>query len=382
MLFSAHAEVFPATAGNRACRTALLRARGGISAHLLDLTWQGPSSPRTRRYFLIRQRGTVQIALFSAHAEVFPGSIARAAGVAALLRARGGISWFAREATHECNSSPRTRRYFHGVGGVHRQATLFSAHAEVFPGRENNLILNKTLLRARGGISLCHKCRLPNHPSSPRTRRYFRMFRAGSGCRSLFSAHAEVFPFRQGARRPWSPLLRARGGISISMFCSRSSLDSSPRTRRYFQRLSAGVLLFGLFSAHAEVFPYSPEVVGQAQALLRARGGISSTHENNLTPKVSSPRTRRYFHDEGHHCESGRLFSAHAEVFPIMAGTFGPSRSLLRARGGISMNVWAAWYDDSSPRTQRYFPYVRCRAPWGVLFSAHAEVFPRRWSSH
>ena len=70
----------------------LLRARGGISYSVLTRGARSPSSPRTRRYFRVggeREKGT--------------------------------------------HSSPRTRRYFPQLGLVPSRATLFSAHAEVFP---------------------------------------------------------------------------------------------------------------------------------------------------------------------------------------------------------------------------------------------------------
>ena len=52
--------------------------------------------------------------------------------------------------------------------------------------------------------------------------------------------------------------------------------------------------------------------------------------------------------------------------------------SLLRARGGISTSGWADdFYQDSSPRTRRYFPVTPDEARALLLFSAHAEAFPK-----
>ncbi len=51
------------------------------------------SSPRTRRYFLRHADGGAWRELFSAHAEVFPSPVLIVATHAALLRARGGISF-------------------------------------------------------------------------------------------------------------------------------------------------------------------------------------------------------------------------------------------------------------------------------------------------
>ena len=91
-----------------------------------------------------------------------------------------------------------------------------------------------------------------------------------------------------------------------------------------------------LFSAHAEVFPDCGRFDHMCGALLRARGGISNTQPSFLIDGDSSPRTRRYFRGERGPNHGGVLFSAHAEVFPAMRSAVVGSMSLLRARGGIS----------------------------------------------
>ena len=73
---------------------------------------------------------------------------------ASLLRARGGISFCLPGCERSTSSSPRTRRYFLIENGEVIQATLFSAHAEVFPKLGWRVFFKKALLRARGGISL------------------------------------------------------------------------------------------------------------------------------------------------------------------------------------------------------------------------------------
>ena len=53
----------------------------------------------------------------------------------------------------QCGSSPRTRRYFLITTRSTPYCCLFSAHAEVFPYRRTRGLSLWTLLRARGGIS-------------------------------------------------------------------------------------------------------------------------------------------------------------------------------------------------------------------------------------
>ncbi|BAQ21104.1 hypothetical protein cgR_6042 [Corynebacterium glutamicum R] len=73
--------------------------------------------------------------LFSAHAEVFHTSDALNQVTSPLLRTRGGISSIHPHCGWRFGSSPHTRRYFHGLLALIVEVALFSAHAEVFPAR-------------------------------------------------------------------------------------------------------------------------------------------------------------------------------------------------------------------------------------------------------
>ena len=172
-------------------------------------------------------------------------------------------------------------------------------------------------------------------------------------------------------------LLRARGGISFCRIMPRLWWGSSPRTRRYFLCMRLICLMVCLFSAHAEVFPTVAQNLLNTATLLRARGGISPAIGQDSRLNGSSPRTRRYFRRRRHRLQVPNLFSAHAEVFPSEQPTAPAYRTLLRARGGISLvSVLLLCHGDSSPRTRRYFPVPHPADAVNNLFSAHAEVFP------
>ena len=81
--------------------------------------------------------------------------------------------------------------------------------------------------------------------------------------------------------------------------------------------LIARLAIMRLFSAHAEVFPLILRLPVPSSALLRARGGISIVRTGRAMIELSSPRTRRYFLDPFDVYFTYKLFSAHAEVFPI-----------------------------------------------------------------
>ena len=151
-LFSAHAEVFPIKAYNKGTPIALLRTRGGISAAIKAPYEKNLSSPHTRRYFPPWPVRLRCVALFSAHAEVFPPRLRQRGYCHPLLRTRGGISF------------PHWQSLLH---------PYFSAHAEVFLGKAMPWIDGESLLRTRGGISHCGALRSIMPASSPHTRRYF-----------------------------------------------------------------------------------------------------------------------------------------------------------------------------------------------------------------
>ncbi len=192
------------------------------------------SSPRTRRYFLLKALPIALQRLFSAHAEVFPLQASHHNATTPLLRARGGISSGTRNREDRRHSSPRTRRYFQDTYYNCGPASLFSAHAEVFPFRASRVCFGQTLLRARGGISELGRAANPLGGSSPRTRRYFLSAIAPKPSAILFSAHAEGFPSALASSRRLKALLRARGGISRAGEFTPHLNRSSPRTRRYF----------------------------------------------------------------------------------------------------------------------------------------------------
>ncbi|BAQ21102.1 hypothetical protein cgR_6040 [Corynebacterium glutamicum R] len=112
-------------------------------------------------------------------------------------------------------------------------------------------------------------------------------------------------------------------------------------------------------------------------ALLRTRGGISTIATHLLKHHISSPHTRRYFRRYLGFLGQGLLFSAHAEVFPLYSKLDQMATALLRTRGGISSGRYSPGDDSrSSPHTRRYFRGTLSPSWSAILFSAHAEVFP------
>ena len=275
------------------------------------------------------------------------------------------------------NSSPRTRGYFRAKDRCAERFRLFPAHAGVFPVAASTYGLANALPRARGGISRSWQLAARLIPSSPRTRGYFRLGTAIPTLLYLFPAHAGVFPLRRPHRLSLCALPRARGGISGLAKLQGVWPNSSPRTRGYFRLHGPRDRQSLLFPAHAGVFPWTIGAHFRCGALPRARGGISELHAVPLFAVLSSPRTRGYFRLPARRSCRGRLFPAHAGVFPRNRQARTTHSALPRARGGISVYVTnRVPTGNSSPRTRGYFLMRYLLTTRLPLFPAHAGVFP------
>ena len=233
--------------------------------------------------------------------------------------------------------------------------SLFPAHAGVFPSSARRPRSRSPLPRARGGISITGASLSALEDSSPRTRGYFRGDAARPPHSRLFPAHAGVFPWCPQWWKHAEALPRARGGISKGPGPRVFDRRSSPRTRGYFQRA-----------------PERPANV----PLPRARGGISRPQYPPPVHAPSSPRTRGYFRVGRPIVGAIALFPAHAGVFPNPQRGCRLFRPLPRARGGISA-IRLPYNPEvsSSPRTRGYFLPRPMRQASRRLFPAHAGVF-------
>ena len=172
-VFSAYAEVFPKMTGYPMPRGSFLRVRGGVSAWDVSAATRTRFSPRTRRCFSIFRTFKHSRKVFSAYAEVFPHSTARAFMPNCFLRVRGGVSIFEQSLYQFFEFSPRTRRCFFGEETARSHYHVFSAYAEVFRAPKYNIFENLRFLRVRGGVSFPLPGTAKSSVFSPRTRRCF-----------------------------------------------------------------------------------------------------------------------------------------------------------------------------------------------------------------
>ena len=156
-LFSAYAEVFPATARFRTSyppflclrrgvsgiddkvsfeRRTFLCLRRGVSDSIIGSNRSADFSLPTQRCFSLRARLLSRVRLFSAYTEVFPDAITTAQTTAAFLCLRRGVSPPLHRPGCPGTFSLPTQRCFLRPHGSQSERPLFSAYAEVFPGEE------------------------------------------------------------------------------------------------------------------------------------------------------------------------------------------------------------------------------------------------------
>ena len=130
----------------------------------------------------------------------------------------------------------------------------------------------------------------------------------------------------------------------------------SPRKRRCFPIFNSLLDEVIVFSAQAEVFPVDKLLASISAGFLRASGGVSSSRLGTCHPGKFSPRKRRCFYHQSVLMGRNQVFSAQAEVFPVLIRTPRGSFSFLRASGGVSKKL-DGFFDFSwfSPRKRRCF---------------------------
>ncbi len=93
-------------------------------------------------------------------------------------------------------------------------------------------------------------------------------------------------------------------------------MSFSPRTRRCFYDEDMAQKILDVFSAYAEVFLDALEDLDENGCFLRVRGGVSILSRSRRSCKPFSPRTRRCFYAKTLSPKGLTVFSAYAEVFP------------------------------------------------------------------
>ena len=172
--------------------------------------------------------------VFSAQAEVFLLRGSAPPWPVCFLRASGGVSLWMVLKHFVCTFSPRKRRCFQSMTPFTPLSTVFSAQAEVFLTKPDGSQENPCFLRASGGVSKQIPAGDFAGAFSPRKRRCFRSTQRHTQGNEVFSAQAEVFPFRIANAHKVTRFLRASGGVScISKYILRITAFS-PRKRRCF----------------------------------------------------------------------------------------------------------------------------------------------------
>ena len=173
-LFSAYAEVFPATRSHRISWNPFLCLRRGVSVFMPgDVGDDGFSLPTQRCFHYLLFRGEPNLTF---------------------LCLRRGVSECERQKFRLILFSLPTQRCFRKCFHVLNPPGLFSAYAEVFPDPASGGSPEDAFLCLRRGVSHWSTLRSGEENFSLPTQRCFPMTHCVELSAKLFSAYAEVFP--------------------------------------------------------------------------------------------------------------------------------------------------------------------------------------------
>ena len=255
-LFSAYAEVFLLEYFRRVGAQSFLCLRRGVSIAVPGNAAETDFSLPTQRCFLLIRLPALQPHLFSAYAEVFPATARFRTSYPPFLCLRRGVSGIDDKVSFErrtflclrrgvsdsiigsnrsADFSLPTQRCFSLRARLLSRVRLFSAYAEVFPDAITTAQTTAAFLCLRRGVSPpLHRPGCPGTFSLP-TQRCFTLLGESAGLLGLFSAYAEVFPTASRLSERKAAFLCLRRGVSW-----RRTIYPNRRP---------------LFSAYAEVFP-------------------------------------------------------------------------------------------------------------------------------
>ena len=202
------------------------------------------------------------------------------------------------------------------------------------------------------------------------TQRCFSSTRSARGAKTLFSAYAEVFPYTDLKAKVKEAFLCLRRGVSPSRPHGCGARRFSLPTQRCFQSKCCRKPPTSLFSAYAEVFLSSTALSPSTGTFLCLRRGVSQAFDQPITPPGFSLPTQRCFSRLKAGKPMSYLFSAYAEVFPIYRVSAGRRSAFLCLRRGVSCR--ATWYRREfffSLPTQRCFVVSGCQRTGSVIKS-------------
>ncbi len=233
-VFSTPVEVFLVSNSAIRKKRGLLHARGGVSIGGGIYRRLDLSSPRPWRCFPLECFCVTFDKVFSTPVEVFLRITRLLVLARSLLHARGGVSIGAEQSTRMAASSPRPWRCFQFWGHALQGLSVFSTPVEVFLWLSSGLVGLLGLLHARGGVSQFQRIQWAGGVSSPRPWRCFCNGWRDDYREGVFSTPVEVFLFPIAPALTGAGLLHARGGVSADRSADGSTGTSSPRPWRCF----------------------------------------------------------------------------------------------------------------------------------------------------
>ena len=209
---------------------------------------------------------------------------------------RRGVSTPVHDGTEYVDFSLPTQRCFLSATAQLQQHPLFSAYAEVFLALGDHASSRDAFLCLRRGVSTMYRKNDSFGDFSLPTQRCFSSTRSARGAKTLFSAYAEVFPYTDLKAKVKEAFLCLRRGVSPSRPHGCGARRFSLPTQRCFQSKCCRKPPTSLFSAYAEVFLSSTALSPSTGTFLCLRRGVSQAFDQPITPPGFSLPTQRCFY--------------------------------------------------------------------------------------
>ena len=208
------------------------------------------------------------------------------------------------------------QRCFQGTMGLEDEGVVFSAHAEMFPKTKTHKGSCKGFLCTCRDVSGCCPLDWWVLQFSLHMQRCFYIGERLWKKEEVFSAHAEMFPGRPSSDTRRLCFLCTCRDVSLAAWAAAHIRMFSLHMQRCFPMYFLVSLTCSVFSAHAEMFLMGVRKVLRQDRFLCTCRDVSGSTLGVVQALLFSLHMQRCFYIRLYRKHPQTVFSAHAEMFP------------------------------------------------------------------
>ena len=213
--------------------------------------------------------------------------------------------------------------------------SVFPAHAGMFLRGSVPQTRHARFPRSRGDVPSFENSRALPNTFSPLTRGCSSLYPAKRNSRTVFPAHAGMFPVIDLEPGHLLRFPRSRGDVPHCTQPNGTHEPFSPLTRGCSPSSTLNQVTCYVFPAHAGMFPVVTVEEQNGTSFPRSRGDVPSTHDGKRKSHEFSPLTRGCSKVAEIIDENFDVFPAHAGMFPLSARTSPSLDRFPRSRGDV-----------------------------------------------